>query len=201
MRPVGREIASGGEVLWSPLALVEVAVTRSVRLYAVLAAAVGAATMWGLPAGAAGDGVPPGQQLCPGPNGVDPDTVTLSGGGASLWPPNGRATTYTLTAAETSAEQAGDPLPHYVTLDYRVTASPSGAVVSSGSSPNNLLVDPSDNNSSAAFSFRLPAVPLGGDGPWEYLVSWNASFDGGIHTCSSSDPGEHMFMVRVAPPA
>jgi len=171
---------------------------RRTSAYAAITAALCVSTVWGLPAGADVNGVPPGQQLCPGPNGVDPDTVTLAGGSASLWPPNGRATTYTLTAAETSSEQAGDPLPHYVTLNYTVTASPSGDVVSTGSSPNNLVADPSNNNSSAALSFRLSAVPLGGSGPWEYVISWAATFDGGVHSCSSSDPGEHNFVVRVS---
>jgi hypothetical protein len=178
----------------------EVTVNRRVSTYTSIAVAMGAALAGSVPASADTSAVPPGQQICPAPLGADPDTVTLSGA-TNLWPPNGQSSSYTVTAAETTAEQSGDPLPHYVTIAYSVTANPSGTIVASGSSPDTLVTDPSDNNSSATLSFRLPAAPLGGSGPWSYLISWNASFDGGAHPCTSSDAGEHPFTVTVAPPS
>jgi hypothetical protein len=173
---------------------------RRAKTQALLLAATGAALVWVLPAGADTNPAPPGQQLCPAPGGLDPDTVALSGP-ANLWPPNGRRTTYTLTAAETKSEQSGDPAPHYVTVDYRVTASPSGHLVASGSSPETLVTDPTHNNASATLSFALRAAPLGPGHPWTYLVSWDATFDGGVHTCSSVGVGEHPFAVKVARPS
>jgi hypothetical protein len=175
-------------------------VHRRLSIYASIAVAIGAAIVGRLPAGADTSTVPPGQQTCPGPLGADPDTVTLSGP-TNLWPPSGQSSSYTLTGAETAAEQSGDPLPHYVSIAYRVTAKPSGAIVASGSSPDTLVTDPSKNNSSASLSFRLPAEPLGGSGPWSYLISWNASFDGGAHSCQASDAGEHPYAVTIAPRA
>jgi hypothetical protein len=191
-----RKSCSIGEALSQPAA--EVTVHRRVSIHLSIAVAIGAALVGSLPAGADANAVPPGQQTCPAPLGADPDTVALSGP-SNLWPPSGQSSGYTLTAAETTAEQSGDPLPHYVSLSYRVTASPSGATVAAGSSPDTLVTDPANNNSTATLSFRLPAVPLGGSGPWSYLISWDASFDGGAHPCQAADPGEHPFAVTVAP--
>lgn len=136
------------------------------------------------------------QQTCPIPIvGADADTVTLTGP-ATLRPPNGRFVPYTLTAAETPGEQ-GDGLPHGITISYSVRigqpGSPSAPATSTDAKPPSGMTN---GDFSVPIHFKLRATRPG-TGSRTYTIAWTATFDGGPHTCSSSDSGEHPFTVTV----
>ena len=156
-----------------------------------LAAAFVAAVVWVLPAGAATTGLSPGQQTCAAPGGLDPDTVTLDG--PATLAVDGHRTSYTLTAAESSFEQSGDPLPHNVSLTYSVMPGGSGRVLQSGAVSH----DPAHEWEAIA-TFQLADTPP--DSTREYVITWSASFDDGNHACSSSDGAHQPFVVAVAAP-
>jgi hypothetical protein len=161
----------------------------------VLACALGAATAVSAGAGLA---APSGsgdsqQQTCPLPLvGADPDTVSLSGP-TTLWPPNNRLVDYTLTASETAGE-AGDHLPHGVTISYSVTVSGSGANAQGQANP---ATGSAHGDFSVPVRFQLRAERPGTGGAVTYVINWAATFDGGPHTCSSSNAGDHPFTVTV----
>lgn len=131
------------------------------------------------------------QQTCP-IVGADPDTVTLTGP-AVLTPADRRYVGYTLTAAETPSEK-GDGLPHGITVSYsvktedRATSATTGAVPASGHAQGDFSVP---------VHFRLRADRNAGGTGRRYLISWTASFDGGPHTCTSTDSGRSAFVVVV----
>ena len=130
------------------------------------------------------------QQTCPVPvAGADPDTVTLSGP-ASLWPPNGRYVDYTLTASETAGE-AGDHAPHGVTITYSVSTA--GGSAAQASPP----AGTEKGDFSVPVHFQLRAARSGNGGAVTYVINWTASFDSGLHPCSSTGTGEHPFTVTV----
>lgn len=136
------------------------------------------------------------QQTCPLPVvGADPDTVTLTGP-ATVRTRNGHFLPYTLTAAETSGER-GDGLPHGVTVSYSVSVSNSGSPAAPAKSTE---ANPPSGMANGDFSvpihFRLRGLRPG-SGSRVYRIAWTATFDGGPHTCSSSDSGEHPFTVTV----
>jgi plastocyanin len=144
-----------------------------------------------LASGASGAGLQ--QQACPLPVvGADPDTVTLAGP-STLWPPDKRFVSYTLTAAETAGEK-GDGLPHGVTISYSIATQDKGVGATAGASP-------ASGNTQGDFSvpirFRLQADRAGAGHGRTYTINWSASFDGGPHTCSSSDTGRSPFVVVV----
>lgn len=168
----------------------------------LLAAAAAASTLFTV-AATASEAAPAGgssgrqQQTCPIPVvGADADTVTLTGP-ATLSPPNGRFVPYTLTAAETPGEQ-GDHLPHGITLSYSVNVGGAGSPAAPAQSSD---AKPPSGMKAGDFSvpvhFALRALRPG-SGNRIYTISWTATFDGGPHTCSSSDSGEHPFTVTVS---
>lgn len=133
------------------------------------------------------------QQTCPLPLvGADPDTVSLSGP-TTLWPPNNKFVDYTLTASETAGE-AGDHLPHGVTISYSVTVSGGGANVQGQANP---ATASEHGDFSVPAHFQLRAARSGNGGAVTYVINWAATFDGGPHTCSSSSTGDHPFTVTV----
>lgn len=137
------------------------------------------------------------QQTCPLPIvSADPDTVALSGP-TTLWPPNGKYVSYTLTASETAGE-AGDHLPHGVTISYSVNVGSAGAPSAPAqSSQANSPTGMAKGDFSVPVHFQLRAGRPGYAGSTTYVINWTATFDGGPHTCSSSASGEHAFTVTV----
>ena len=136
-------------------------------------------------------------QTCP-ILGNDPDSVTLTGP-AVLWPPNHQLVDYTLTAAET-AQEAGDGLPHGITISYVVTtADASGG---DGGPAHNPDASPPAGMAAGDFSvsipFQLRAERSGQGNGRVYTINWTASFDGGPHMCSSQDGSHAPFVVTVA---
>jgi hypothetical protein len=138
------------------------------------------------------------RQTCPIPVlGADPDPVSLTGP-STLWSPKHRYVDYTLTASETAGE-AGDGAPHGVTINYSVTVSDSR----SGPAHPAQAADANPPTGNAQGDFRVPvhfqlrAQRAGNGGTRTYLIDWNATFDGGLHMCSSSGAGEHPFTVTV----
>lgn len=136
-------------------------------------------------------------QTCP-VLGNDPDSVTLTGP-ATLWPPNHRLVDYTLTAAETPQE-AGDGLPHGVTISYVVTTA--DTIGGDGGPAHNPDATPPAGMASGDFSvsipFQLRAERSARGSGRTYTINWTASFDGGPHMCSSQDGSHHPFVVTVA---
>ena len=170
---------------------------RTVLLLVVLTAGtLTVATGSASPGSHAGDGSTQ-QQTCPLPiAGADPDTVTLSGP-TTLWPPNHQLVDYTLTASETPGE-AGDHLPHGVTISYSVGVGNAGAPSApAANSQANPPTGMAKGDFSVPLRFQLMAGRPGHGGAVTYTISWAATFDGGPHTCSSSGTGEHAFTVTV----
>jgi hypothetical protein len=156
----------------------------------------GLSLVWLAPAGAT-TGTQTQTQTCP-VLGFDPDSVTLTGP-AALWPPNHRLVDYTLTAAETPQE-AGDGLPHGVSISYMVTtADASGG---DGGQAHNPDATPPAGTASGDFSvsipFQLRAERSALGRGRTYTINWAASFDGGLHMCSSQDGSHNPFVVTVA---
>jgi hypothetical protein len=137
---------------------------------------------------------------CPQPGGADPDPVTLNGPGV-LSPPNDTFSRYGITSSETAGE-AGDGLPHGVTISFTITVvdTPGGSL---SNSPDTV---PPSGQSAGDFSttapFQLRAALPGS--ARTYQIDWSASFDGtngvSAHTCSSTDGTHQPFRVSVLPP-
>jgi hypothetical protein len=140
-------------------------------------------------------------QTCPVMGTADPDPVTLSGP-ATLSPPNHMFFSYGITSSETAGE-AGDGLPHGVTISFTITTidTPGG---STSNSPDTV---PPSGQSSGDFAttalFQLRAELPGS--ARTYQIDWAASFDGtngvSVHTCSSTDGTHQPFRVSVVAPA
>jgi hypothetical protein len=135
------------------------------------------------------------QQTCP-ILGMDPDSVTLAGPPV-LWPANHRLVAYTLTASETPQE-ASDGLPHGITISYTVTVLDDGSASGPANDPD---AQPPTGTATGDFSvpidFQLRAERAGDGSGRTYQVDWAATFDGGPHMCSSTDPGQRPFFVTV----
>ena len=135
------------------------------------------------------------QQTCPLPIlGADPDTVTLSGP-ATLWPPNHRLVGYTLTASETPGEK-GDGLQHGVTISYSVGVSDGGATSPAQQTDAKPPTGAATGDFTVPVHFQLRAQRPG-QSARTYTITWTASFDGGVHTCSSNGSDQHPFTVTV----
>jgi hypothetical protein len=165
------------------------------KLRAALATLAGLSLIWLAPANAGSDQQ---VQTCPAPVlGADPDSVTLTGP-ATLWPPNHRLVNYLLTASET-AQEAGDGAPHGVTISYTVTTSDAGG--GDGGPAHTPDALPATGMASGDFSvsvpFQLRAERSGIGSGRTYAIDWMASFDGGVHMCSSQDGSHHPFVVTV----
>ena len=146
--------------------------------------------------GMAAPTTPTTTQTCPiAVVGQDPDPVALSGA-TSLWPPNHQLVGYKLTASETAGE-SGDGLPHGVSISYSVSVTENGTTVAATPAQ----ASPPSGNKSGDFSvtvpFQLRAERAGKSTGRTYTINWSASFDGGVHTCSSTDGSRHPFVVTV----
>jgi hypothetical protein len=164
---------------------------RSAALAAVTAGLISGASA------SAGTSAPTTQQkTCP-ILGMDADSVTLAGPSV-LWPANHRLVPYTLTAAETPQE-AGDPLPHGVTISYTITTT--DAAHGTGGPAHGPDAVPASGNASGDFSVpvrcQLRAERAGAGAGRTYRIDWSATFDGGPHRCSSTDDGQQPFIVTV----
>ena len=110
--------------------------------------------------------------------GFDADSVSLQGP-ATLSPANHQMVGYVLTAKETDAEQTENPQP-VVSLHYAVQSSDGtgdgSASPAEASGQHGYLV---------SLPFRLRA-DVSGPSPRTYTVTWDVTFDNGIHPCSGT---------------
>lgn len=163
--------------------------------HAAIAVVAAAACVSAQP-GTAAPAAPSSTQTCPIMLiGQDPDTVSMSGP-ATLWPPNHRFASYSLTSSETPGEQ-GDGLPHGVTISYSVTVTEGGNTTPATSSQASPPAGSASGDFSVTIPFQLRADRAGKSSGRTYTINWSASFDGGPHTCSSTDSSHHPFVVTV----
>lgn len=143
------------------------------RLLGLLGLVILSVAGWAAPVGAAGSST---VETCP-IAGVDPDTVTLTG--PAVTPAPGQPVAYTVTADESPGEGS-----HVVTMALRVSSSDGGQ-----SSPT--------PSSGANSGFSPTTVGLQLEAGHQYTVDWVATFDFGIHPCSSVQPGESAFSITT----
>jgi hypothetical protein len=115
-------------------------------------------------------------RVCPIPVvGGDPDSVQLNG--PTTTPVAGQPVTYTVTADESPGEGS-----HVVTLRVAVSSSDGGQATTDA--PNGV-----------ASRFSPTTITLTLDPGHHYTVDWTATFDFGIHPCSSAQPDQSSFDV------
>src|SRR3954454_16818785 len=160
---------------------------RSGYARVALAAAVGSGLLITWPAHAAPNNTTR-TTTCDWPSGtgIDPDTVSLTGSPA-LWPPNHKMADYVLTAKETDGEKSENPQPN-VTLAYSVTTG--DALGGDGGPIHDADAKPATANGSGPYQvvlpFQLRAERSGLGSGRTYTITWNATFDNGIHMCNGT---------------
>lgn len=114
-------------------------------------------------------------RTCPFPVvGGDPDFVQLAG--PATIPSDGSPISYTVTADESPGEGS-----HVVTLAINVSSDDGGTVTTSGANTG---------NSPTVVDLTLAQGH-------HYTIDWAATFDFGIHPCSSAEPGQSAFDVTT----
>lgn len=145
------------------------------------------------------------RQDCP-VMGLDPDSVTFSGPASTLWPPNHKLFDYAVTASETPGESGNS-----VSLMVAVTMIDTANGAGNPATPDWTLAGKPESPMTTANGTDHVTVPLqlraerAGTGIGRtYRIDWMATFDNGLHKCSSTDmmnssngTQHHAFVVTV----
>ena len=147
------------------------------------------------------------QQNCP-VAGQDPDTVTFFGPTETMWPPNHKLNDFAVTASETPGEQ-NNTVKLTVSITEIDTQNGAGNPHTpdwtlNGQSTVPMATATGNMTDTVTIPLQLRAERAGTGVGRTYRIDWMATFDNGIHPCSSSDSGSstngtmhHAFVVTV----